>query len=73
MSANIISNKNLNQIVTKLFIWRRKLKISTIFITQSYFAVPKDVRLNSTHLLLWKFHIFYYESSTQTRASTNHI
>ena len=32
----------------------RKVNISTVFITQSYFKVPKDVRLNSTHFFIMK-------------------
>ena len=47
MIADMI-NKKLNSIVTKLFIRGRKLNISLVFITQSYFKVPKDVRLNTT-------------------------
>ena len=47
--ANILSNKKLNPIIAELFIRGRKLNISFIFITQSYFAVPKDIRLNCTH------------------------
>ena len=46
MVAEILSNKKLNPIVTKLFIRGRKLNISLVFITQSYFAVPKNIRLN---------------------------
>ena len=38
----------------KLFIRCRKLNISLVFISQSYFSVPKDVRLNSTHYLVMK-------------------
>ena len=49
--AEMINNKKLNLIVTELFIRDRKLNISLVFITQSYFNVPKDVRLNSTHFL----------------------
>ena len=49
--ADMINNKKLNSIVTELFIRGRKLNISLVFITQSYFKVPKDVRLNSTHFL----------------------
>ena len=49
MIADMLNNKNLNPIVTELFIRDRKLNISFVFITQSYFAVPKDIRLNSTH------------------------
>ena len=55
MIADMINNKNLNSIVTELFIRGRKLKISLVFITQSYFKVPKDVRLNTTHFLSQKF------------------
>ena len=44
--ADMINNKKLNLVVTELFIRGRKLNIST---TQSYFKVPKDVRLNFTH------------------------
>ena len=43
MIADMINNKKLNSIVTKLFIRGRKLNISVVFITQSYFKVPKDV------------------------------
>ena len=45
----MINNKKLDSIVTELFIRSRKLNISIAFITQPYFKVPKDVRLNSTH------------------------
>ena len=51
MIADMIQNKKLNSIVTELFIRGRKLNISLVFITQSYFKVPKDVRLNTTHFL----------------------
>ena len=50
----MINNKKLNPIVTELFIRGRKLNISIVFITQSYFKVPKDVRLNSTHFFIMK-------------------
>ena len=50
----MISNNKLNPIVTELFIRGRKLNISIVFITQSYFKVPKDVRLNSTHFFIMK-------------------
>ena len=48
MIADMINNNKLNSIVTELFITGRKLNISLVFITQWYFKVPKDVRLNST-------------------------
>ena len=54
MVADMINNKKLNSIVTELFIRGRKLNISLVFITQSYFKVPKDARLNSTHFLIMK-------------------
>ena len=54
MIADIIKNKKLNSIVTELFIRGRKLNISLVFITQSYFKVPKDVRLNTTHFFITK-------------------
>ena len=53
MIADII-NKKLNPVVTELFIRGRKLNISIVFITRSYFKVPKDVRLNSTHSFIMK-------------------
>ena len=46
MIAGMLSNKNLNPIVTELFIRGRKLNISLTFITQFYFAVLKNIRLN---------------------------
>ena len=49
-----IHNKKLNSMVTELFIRGRQLNISLAFITQSYFKVPKDVRLNSTHFFIMK-------------------
>ena len=52
--ADMINNKKLNPIVTELFIRDRKLKISIVFIRQSYFKVPKDVRLNSTYFFIMK-------------------
>ena len=54
MIADMINNKKLNSIVTELFTRGRKLNISLIFITQSYFKVPKDVRNNSTHFFIMK-------------------
>ena len=56
MIANMINKKRLNPIATELFIRGRKLNICIVFIIQSYFKVPKDVRLNSTHF-------FYNENS----------
>ena len=50
--VDMLSNKNFNPIVTELFITDRKLNISLVFIIKSYFAVPKNIRLNSTHNLL---------------------
>ena len=52
MIANMINNKKLHPIVTELFIRGRKVNISIVFIKQSYFKVPKEVRLNTTHTFL---------------------
>ena len=54
MIADMINNKKLNSIITELFIRGRKQNISLVFITQSYFKVPKDVRLNTTHFFIMK-------------------
>ena len=54
MIANMINNKKINLVVTELFIKGRKLNTSIVFITQSYFKVPKVVRLNSTHFFIMK-------------------
>ena len=48
MNADIVSNKKLNPVVTELFIRGRKLNISLLFITQSYFKLTKAIRINST-------------------------
>ena len=53
--ADIINNKKLYQTVTEVFIRVTKLNIPTVFITQSYFALPKDAGLNFTHFFKWKF------------------
>ena len=52
MIADMIHNKKLDSIVTELFITERKLNISLVFVTQSYFKVPKYVRLNTTHFFI---------------------
>ena len=54
MIADMTNKKNLNSIVTELCIRSRKLNISLVFITQSYFKVGKDVRLNSTIFFIMK-------------------
>ena len=54
MIADMIQNKKLNSIVTELFIRGRKLYVSLVFIAQSYFKVPMDVRLNITHFFITK-------------------
>ena len=54
MIADSMSRKKCQDISKELFIRCRKLNISLVFITQSYFSVPKDVRLNSTHYLIMK-------------------
>ena len=57
MIAHMLSNKKFKPIVTELFISGRKLNISLVFITQSYFAVPKNIRLNSAHYFIMKIPI----------------
>ena len=54
MIADMMSNKKFQSIIKELFIRWRKLNISLVFITQSYFSVPKDVRLNTTHYFITK-------------------
>ena len=54
MIADMLSNKIPNPLVTELFIRGRKLNKSLVFITQSYFAVPKDITLNSTQYFIMK-------------------
>ena len=68
--ACMLSNKKLNPIVTELFITGRKLNMSLLIITQSCFAVPKNVRLNSAHYFIMKIpnkrecqHIAFHHSS----------
>ena len=54
MITDMINNKKLDSIVTELFTGWRKLNISLFFITQSYFKVPKEIRLNTTHFFISK-------------------
>ena len=54
MIADMINNKKLNPLVTEVFIRGRKINISIVFITQSYFKVLKDVILNSKHFFIMK-------------------
>ena len=56
MIADIMTGKIFQARIKELFIRCRKLNISLVFITQSYFSVPKEVRLNSTHYLIVKIH-----------------
>ena len=51
----MLSNKRLNLVVTTLFMRSRKLNISLVFITKSYFAVPKNIRINLIHHFIMKF------------------
>ena len=51
----MLSNVNVNPIVSELIIRGRKLNIPLVFITQSFFAVLKNIRLNSTHLFVMNF------------------
>ena len=54
MIAGIMTNKKFQSIIKELFIKCIKINYSLVFITQSYFSVPKDVRLNSTHYLIMR-------------------
>ena len=54
MNADMIDNKKLDPIVTELFIRGRKLNIFFVFTTQSYFALPKNIKVNSTHYFVMK-------------------
>ena len=56
MIADIISNKKLQPIIKELFIRCRKLNMSLVFITQSYFSIPRDIILNSKHYLTMNIH-----------------
>ena len=63
MVADMHNNKTLNSL--SLLIRRRKLKFSLVFITQSYFKVPKDVTLNTKH--------FFNENSKLMRTWTKYV
>ena len=54
VTSHFMSDKKAQQILKELFIRCRKLNISLCFLTQSYFSVPKDVRLNCTHYIIFK-------------------
>ena len=54
MISHVMSDKKTQQILKDLFIRCKKLNISLCFLTQSYFSVPKDVRLSCTHHILFK-------------------
>ena len=54
MVVDIISNKKPNQLVSEIFIRGGKLNLSTVFITQTYFPVPKDIRLSCTNFFIMK-------------------
>ena len=54
IAANILSNKKLNSVATEFFVRGRKLNISLVFTTQSYFTRPKNVRLDTTYFFIVK-------------------
>ena len=56
MIVDIMTNKKFQATVKELFIRCRKVNTSLVFITQSYFSLPKEVRLNSVHYLIMKIH-----------------
>ena len=55
MIVDMEANKRLSPIVTEWFLKGRKINISLVFLSQSYFKVPKTIRLNATHFLSWKY------------------
>ena len=79
MTADMLSNKKPNPIVNELFIRGRKLNISLAFISQSYFTVPKNIRLNSKHYYImeipnkWELQqiLFNYLSDIDFKESMN--
>ena len=71
MVSDIMSNKKFQTIIKELFLRRKKLNISIVFITQSYFSVPKYVRLNSTHHLIMKINNRKELQNTAMRHSAN--
>ena len=54
MITDIKTNKKLSPIVTELFMTGRKFNILLAFMSQSYFKVPNDIRLNATHCFIMK-------------------
>ena len=56
MIADVMTNTKFQTMISDLFFICSKSNISLVFITQTYFKVPKDVRLNSTHYLIMKIH-----------------
>ena len=54
MIADIMGNKKFQAVMKELFIRCIKLNISLVFITQSYFSVPKDAKLNTPHYFIMK-------------------
>ena len=54
MTADIEYNTDFKKIIKKVFFMGRKINVSIVFITQSYFRALKDARLNSTHYILVK-------------------
>ena len=69
MIADFMSNKKFQAIMKHFFVRCRKLNISLAFITQSYYPVPKDVRLNSTHFLIMKISSKQYLQSITINSS----
>ena len=56
MVSHVMSDRKAQQVLRDLFIRCRKLNISLCFLAQSYFSVPKDVKLNCTHYIIFKIH-----------------
>ena len=68
MIQDIVTNKQFQAIIKELFIIFRETNIFLVFITQSYFSVSKEVRLNSTHYFIMKI----YNKRELQNIATNH-
>ena len=69
MIVDIMTNKKFQTRIKELFIRCRKLNITLIFITQSYFSVPEEVRLKATHYLIMKI----YSKRELQQIALNHL
>ena len=54
MISHVMSDKKVQQVLKELYIYCRKLNVSLCFLSQSYYSVPKDMRLNRNHYIIFK-------------------